>query len=264
MVSTSTKIHQGDEQAGIAGSTRSIAQLRLLGGFELTIDNRPVLVPEGTQKVIAFLALQSAPVPRTYVAGCLWSEKNEVRANANLRSALWRLPAECAGLIAASAHALSLDTSMSIDYRNALQIARGAIHSDAGSAAIEALEILDSPLLPGWYDDWILVERERLSQLHLHALEKLARCALEEHRLEDALGLAQSIVRSEPLRETGHLILAKAHLANGNRPDAIRQVRRLDSLLREELGITASSEAWLLVDLASVVTENIGQLSRHA
>jgi DNA-binding SARP family transcriptional activator len=232
-----------------------VAMLRLLGGFELTIDYRPILVPEGTQKVMAFLALQAAPVRRTYVAGCLWSEKNEVRANANLRSALWRLPEEGGTLIAANAHALSLSGSVSIDYRNALQVVRNAISTGTvGTQALDALELLDSPLLPGWYDDWIIVERERLKQLHLHALEKLARRALEENRMDDALELAQRIVRSEPLRETGHMILAKAHLANGNRSEAVRQVKKLDALLRDELGISASPEAWRLVDMISVQT----------
>jgi DNA-binding SARP family transcriptional activator len=232
-----------------------VSVLRMLGGFELTIDRCPVLVPEGTQKVIAFLALQAAPVRRTYVAGCLWSEKNDVRASANLRSALWRLPEKGGTLIVANAHALSLSANVSIDYRNALNTVRNAISTGTlAAAALDALEHLDSPLLPGWYDDWIILERERLNQLHVHALEKLARSALEEDRIDDALDLAHRIVHAEPLRETGHMIVAKAHLANGNRAAAIRQVKKLDSLLREELGISASPEAWRLIETVSVRT----------
>ena len=242
-------------KSGLERPTVPYAMLRLLGGFELTIDSSQVLVPEGTQKVIAFLALQAAPVRRTYVAGCLWSEKNEVRANANLRSALWRLPVEAGALISANAHALALSGIVSIDHRNAVNAVRSAISpAAAAGSALDALEMLDSPLLPGWYDDWIIVERERLKQLHLHALEKLARRALDDNRMDDALELAQRIVRAEPLRETGHMILAKAHLANGNRSEAVRQVKRLDVLLHEELGISASPEAWRLVDMASVQT----------
>ena len=72
--------------------------LHLLGGFELFVDGRPLSIPDASQNVIAFLALQTAPVRRSFVAGSLWSGKDEARAAANLRSALWRLPPAAAKL----------------------------------------------------------------------------------------------------------------------------------------------------------------------
>ena len=42
------------------------------------------------------------------------------------------------------------------------------------ATAAAALAAGRHDLLPGWYDDWVLLERERLRQLRLHMLEQLA------------------------------------------------------------------------------------------
>ena len=71
-------------------------------------------------------------------------------------------------------------------------------------------------LLPGWYDDWVIFERERLRQLRLHALEHTARLLLERRDLKTALQLALEAVRTEPLRETATALLMSVYLAEGN------------------------------------------------
>lgn len=244
---------EGSERATKAASEvqeKPLLTLRLLGGFELLLCGHEVHVPDATQKIIAFLALQTAPVRRGFVAGSLWMDHSDERASANLRTALWRLPREVEGLITGGRTALGLSENVSIDYRNAL---RSALSVSGGPnerfvAPGSEFEALDNTLLPGWYDDWIVAERDRLQQIRLHVLELLARSALNQGNFEDSIQLAQSVVRSDPLRESGHILLARAHIAEGNRANAVRQIQRLDSLLRSELGISASPEAWLVID----------------
>jgi DNA-binding SARP family transcriptional activator len=67
-----------------------VARLGLLQGFELVLDGRPVHLPLSGQRVLAFLALQNRPVQRVYVAGSLWLDASEHKANASLRTTLWR------------------------------------------------------------------------------------------------------------------------------------------------------------------------------
>ena len=51
-------------------------------------------------------------------------------------------------------------------------IGGSASHNDLGIMpwGVDAID-----LLPGWYDDWALIERERFRQRVLHALEALSR-----------------------------------------------------------------------------------------
>lgn len=232
------------------GDEKPLYTLRLLGGFELFSGGHEVRVPDATQKIIAFLAFQTASVRRGFVAGSLWTEHSDERASANLRTALWRLPREVAGLVLGGRTSLVLAPTARVDYRSALRVAVSVLagENEQFVPPSSEFEALDNTLLPGWYDDWIVAERDRLQQIRLHVLEVLARNALNQGHFEDAIHFAQTVVRTEPLRESGHLLLARAHIASGNRASAVRQIQRLDALLLSELGISASPEAWLIIE----------------
>jgi DNA-binding SARP family transcriptional activator len=96
---------------------------------------------------------------------------------------------------------------------------------------------LSGELLPGWYDDWVMVEAEDWRQLRLHALETLAGRLVDEERFGDAAASALAAVRAEPLRETARGALIRVHLAEGNQSEAIREYDRYRDLLLTELGL---------------------------
>jgi DNA-binding SARP family transcriptional activator len=105
----------------------------------------------------------------------------------------------------------------------------------------EAIETLwRGELLPGWYEDWVVFERERLGQLRLHALERGASLLTRRMDLDTALRLALEAVRTEPLRETANAVLMSVYVAEGNISDAVHQYEMFTDLLRRELGVDPS------------------------
>ena len=48
-------------------------------------------MPEGSKRLLAFVALRRGRVERRHAAGTLWPVGDDGRAAGNLRSALWRL-----------------------------------------------------------------------------------------------------------------------------------------------------------------------------
>lgn len=86
-------------------------------------------------------------------------------------------------------------------------------------------------LLPGWYDDWVVLERERLRQLQLHALDRLAAALLAAEEPGRALDAALVAVQADPLRESAHRIVVRIHLREGNAPEALRAYERFAQLL---------------------------------
>ena len=94
----------------------------------------------------------------------------------------------------------------------------------------------------------MLLERERLHQLRLHALEALARKLAGERRFGEALEAAHSALRCEPLRESVLRVIVRIHLAEGNAVDALRHYERFADLLRRELGIEPSEQLTRLID----------------
>jgi DNA-binding SARP family transcriptional activator len=101
---------------------------------------------------------------------------------------------------------------------------------------------LQGELLPGWYDDWVLLERERLRQLRMHALEVLAERLLAAGRHGEAIEAAYAAVRGEPLRESAHRVLVRAHLAEGNVAEAVRAHGSFCRMLDEELGVAPTAQ----------------------
>jgi DNA-binding SARP family transcriptional activator len=102
-------------------------------------------------------------------------------------------------------------------------------------------------LLPGWYDDWVLLERERLRQVRTHALEQVGVRFAAAGRHVEALEAAYAAVRGEPLRESAHRTVVRVHLAEGNVADALRAYERFRVMLADELGVQPSEHMTRLV-----------------
>jgi DNA-binding SARP family transcriptional activator len=234
-----------------APASAARARLRLLDGFEFESDGQRVELPVSTQRVVAFLAFHERPLLRTYVAGCLWTDKSSERSYANLRSALWRLRRPAAQLIECRDAHLSLAADVDVDLRRVMDVARSRLDGTDDASLDGDSVLLSGDLLPDWYDDWVVVERERLRQLRLHALEALCRNLTDAGRFGEAVDVGMAAVAAEPLRESAHHALVRAHLREGNTADAAREYVRYRDLVRGELGIEPSPRLTAL--LAEVI-----------
>jgi DNA-binding SARP family transcriptional activator len=216
-------------------------RLSLLRGFDLRQADCPVRVPYSAQRLLAFLALHDRPLQRLYVAGCLWLDSTQEHANANLRTALWRLRRPGCVVVEATPSDLGLADGVVVDLNEAAAAARRALSHDGEAADLEQL-CLAGDLLPGWYDDWLLIERERFRQLRVHALESLCEDFTAAGEFAAAASAGLAAVAAEPLRESAHRVLIRAHLAERNVGEAIRQYTIYRDLLQAQLGIEPSRQ----------------------
>jgi DNA-binding SARP family transcriptional activator len=230
------------------GAQPSTVVVHLLGRFGVTRAGMAVDMPPGTHRVVALLALRGRPVERRDAAGCLWMDKSEARAQANLRSALWRLRHCPVVLVADHGTELALSPDVAVDVDAVSAVARTLI-TESEAVDLDAVDdrALEVELLPTWYDDFVESERERLRQLRAHALEALSRRLLRAGECPRAVAVGLAAVRLSPLRESAHRAVIEAHLAEGNRGEAIAQLRRLDQVLHEQLGIAPSPDTFDLV-----------------
>jgi len=216
--------------------------LRLLDGFDLVDGGRSVTLPSSAQRLLAFVALHERPQLRSYVAGSLWLDSSEERANANLRSALWRLHRNGHRVIECCGQRLAIDANVVVDLRESEALAHRVLDGNAREALEVDPSALSGELLPGWYDDWILFERERFRQLRLRALDTLCDRLTEAGRFDTALEAGLAAVAGEPLRESSHRAVIRAHLADGNVAEAVRQYRLCRRLLNDHLGLAPSDQ----------------------
>jgi DNA-binding SARP family transcriptional activator len=147
----------------------------------------------------------------------------------------------CREIVQASKLELGLAEGVAVDIRHAQTLARRLLdpavtpeQSDLSPAAVASLS---GDLLPGWYDDWVLVEAEDWRQLRLHALEALAGRLAAVGCWGQAADAAGAAVRAEPLRESARAALVQVHSAEGNQSEALREFTRYRTLLHAELGL---------------------------
>jgi len=108
--------------------------------------------------------------------------------------------------------------------------------------ALVANAIARRPFLPGDAGDWVERRREQLRQIRVRALEVRARVALANHDPVGALTDAELVVELEPYRETGHVLLMRAHATAGNPAQALAAYERVRVRLADELGTAPSPE----------------------
>jgi DNA-binding SARP family transcriptional activator len=222
--------------------------LGLLDGFKLTFGGESVSLPLQGQRLLALLAIQNRPQLRASVAGTLWLDTTDHRAHANLRSALWRLNSWGHRLVESDDHHLRLARGVHVDLHAAVVLAVRLIDGSATADELpRARSALSADVLPDWYDDWVLVEREWFRQLRLHALEFLCERLAESGDLSGALRAGLSAVAADPVRESAHRALIRVHLAEGNHGEAVRQYEIFRRLLRERLGLEPSAHIESLV-----------------
>lgn len=221
--------------AGPAGRSR----LTLLDCFQLEHAGRHVPTPNSAGRLIAFLGVRGRS-SRTEVAGTLWPDVPEPRAHASLRTVLWRLHRLAAAApVVAGRDALSLSPDLEVDVQTLEASARKVLGACGGvdPGAVEGW-VFVGELLPGWYDDWVLFERERLRQLQLHTLEAAADRLTAAGRHAEAIEAALAAIRLEPLRESAARALIVAYLAEHNVVEAVRRFEYFRHGLATELGVS--------------------------
>ena len=223
--------------------------VELLGRVHLSLGPRVCCLSTGEARLLAFLALRRGENDRRVGAGSLWPDVDETRAGGNLRSALWRLNALPAPLVEVGRATVALHASVLVDVRLLADWAARMISGERDPADLRHApwDVGGVDLLPGWQDEWILLERERLRQRLLHGLECMSTELVQRGRCAEAVEIALIAVSADGLRESAQRVLIEAHLAEGNWAEARRCFRAHSEMLERELGVPPSPHLAALV-----------------
>jgi ATP/maltotriose-dependent transcriptional regulator MalT/DNA-binding SARP family transcriptional activator len=236
-------------------------RVRTLGGFGIwrgdqEVRDRDWRSNKARQLFQLLLTERGRSIPRDRVLEALWPEMESEAAWNNLRVTINRLGkavepdrpdgAPPAYLIQrgdtysfnmASDH--QLDTA---DFAEAVAEGQRAMRRGQRSAAIgafrTAIQLYGGPYLPdNMYEDWTVVERERLTMLFNDAALRLGTLLLEEGLAHEAIGLGWRVLENDRAHEEAYRLLMRAHAALGERSTALRMYSRCIAMLHEELGV---------------------------
>ncbi len=234
-------------------------EIRLFGMMSIERDGLPLAqVPSRrVRDLLSYLLVgRDSSHSREHLAGVFWGDLENHRARHSFNTALWRLRRLLEHEGRATSY-LQIDArqvgfNLGSDFR--LDVAEFEHRCDwaaqledhsadkAASLYRQAVDLYRGDLLTDCYDDWCLVERERLRRLYLEALDSLLAFHVKRNELSDAIDVAARILEADPLREEVHRDLIDLYIASGQRAAALRQYRLCEQTLKRELGIEPMPE----------------------
>lgn len=247
--------------------------VRALGGFAaITSNGRSLELPKKAQALLCFLiAHRGRTVSRGSLAGLLWSNGTSWQSRQSLRQCLTtlrgRLPGNALSALVIAADSLKLVKSGHL--RTDIEDFERLTSASTLTCLNEANDLYGGPLLHGVFvrsepfDDWLIVERERLGRLRLDLYERLARATLNGGDLKAALRHAHALVSEDPLRDESARLLMEILYAGGQRSSALLEYANLKRRLRDELRIDPEPMTAALAERIRRNVSNISAVSIH-
>ena len=254
----------GDWGSGGPSGVAAAVEVRLLGGFGLVVDGKPV--PTGSWRlrkardVVKILAL--APGHRRHrdeVIEALWPERDTDSGLNNLHQALHIARRGLAGDAAAGSGtggsgtrsagrarlrvrdewvALCPDEPLRVDVEE-FEAAATAAEGSGDPACVEAvLSLYPGELLPeDRYEDWAAARRDELSARHRRLVTGLAALREAAGDPRAAVDLLAPLAAGDPTDEVAQRALIRGYALAGDRGAALRQYQALADALRDGLAV---------------------------
>ncbi len=247
--------------------TSATMRVRLLGGFDVSVDGRRVPDSAWRQRraagIIKILALEpSHRMHREQLMDLLWPDLDYDAQLNNLRQALHhaRRSLESAGMppnIVLQRHGdivvLAPVTYLWVDVHAFEHAVTRAWQALTPATAEDALALYGGDLLPDdRYEAWAEQLRTTLQASYLALLARLAFLHEEAGEQETAIDAWQRMVAADPTNEAAHVALMRLYAGFGQRSRALAQFDQLVTLLNREQD--ASPEAATL-QLAQAIRE---------
>jgi predicted ATPase/DNA-binding SARP family transcriptional activator len=242
-------------------NTEAGLQFRLLGGCEISYPNGEVILE--SQKVRAlfvYLAMNPHPQGRDKLMGMFWGDFPKTKAQRNFRHALWNLRRQTnltgsPSVILADTQTISINDQADVwldgivfrdQVNNLINSSKNQGRLDGLGRAIslyrgdflEGFLVRDAPA----FDEWALVERERLRILAINALQQLTEGYASLGEYDTALTYARHWLVMAPWREEAHRQVMRLLESSGQREAALVQYETCQRVLAEELGVEPSPE----------------------
>ena len=166
----------------------------LLGQFKLTTGDQDIeLSSRPAQSLFAYLALNAGlSQRRERLSGQLWPDASDTNARSYLRQALWRIRKSLANAsLNAQDYFQISDINVAFNDQSDYWLDTKLILDDSKDQPtkelIEAVGLYKEELLPGFYDEWVIPERDRLQAAYHHKMNLLLERLILSREWDQAL-----------------------------------------------------------------------------
>lgn len=266
--------HNASSNSAAREATRvcgcSHLRIHFFGRFELLRDGEEVVCLGRNARALAILKCLLArrkdrPVPQDYLMGWLWPESDPKRARWSLNSAIYVLRKLLGGCVPAlptseivlfegGGYRLSPYILLSADtdefdayYEEGRRLEEASRVPEAVAKYEKAAELYRGDyLIEDLYEDWTMIERERLVDVYTDLSRRLAVRYMERGRLREGVRTCYRILEKDRCDEDTHRLLMECYVRLGQRARALRQYRLCEQVLRHECDMMPSPETRVL------------------
>jgi DNA-binding SARP family transcriptional activator len=240
-------------------------RVRSLGRFEVLRGEATVRAEDWkgqtARRLFArLLVAEGRAVARETLREELWPDAEPEAGRNNLRVAMTRLsdaldPERPAGVtphfVVTEGESLRLqaDALSEWDVAKFRALLRAADEAERGGGDARVLEhtqdalaLYEGPLLPEFDDTWVLGLRRELAGRFAAAAHRIGPRLVRRGKLDEALALADRLLREDPADESAVALRMRAQLARGDRVAALRSYDDAVATLRRELAMEPGTE----------------------
>jgi predicted ATPase/DNA-binding SARP family transcriptional activator len=227
-----------------------VLEIHLLGHFSLKSSGDPVEISSrSAQSLLGYLLLNRGIAHRREkLAGLLWPDATEANARSYLRKALWQVRKSLVEENSGGEEYLIVDDltitfNSNANYWLDVDVLESSNEETSSvEEQIESVSVYQGELLPGFYEDWVILERERLQALFEHKLQVLLDRFVEEGRWSETLDWGERWIALGSVPEPAYRAMLIAYAALGDNAKVVGTYDRCVQTLREELGVEPSEQ----------------------
>lgn len=226
-------------------------EIRLLGQFSLTIDGHAIELPSRrAQSLLSYLALTAGVAHRREkLAGMFWPDSTDANARNYLRQALWRIRRSF-DLYSISSQSYLKTDDLVISFRkdSAYWLDADALLERKVDEAWSVRELTDlvslyyGELLPGFYDEWTVLERDRICASFEYKMRLLLGLLVGEQRWRDVPEWAEYWIAFGTVPEPAYQALMVAYAEMRDLRSVRNVYSRYVEAMDQELGLESSVE----------------------
>jgi DNA-binding SARP family transcriptional activator len=265
---------RGEVPAGVPARS-SVLRANFFGHFEVLCDEEPLPLGRNGKALTILkylIANRSRPVSQDHLMGWLWPESNLKKARWSLNSAihgLRKLLGSCPSSLGPSSseshtsshvlleegyYRLSPEVRVSTDVEEFEGACEEGLRLEKEGLIAEASERFEGAiglyrgdyLVEDLYEDWTMVERERLVNAYVDVVGRLAGHAMEAGRHQESIRACYRVLEKDRCHEESHRMLMRCYAQLGLRARALRQYRLCEEALCQEYGLSPSPDTQTL------------------
>lgn len=238
-------------------------QVRFFGHFEILCDSEIMTLGRNGKALTILkylLANRARPVSQDHLMGWLWPESNLKKARWSLNSAIHGLRKLLSGCPTSASmnyvcledgyYRLSPGVRVSTDvdefdkrHERGRRLEKDGRIREAAVEYEKAIELYRGDyLVEDLYEDWTMVERERLANAYMDILDRLAIHYMEVEQHQESIRTCYRVLEKDRCHEDSYRLLMRCYARLGLRARALHQYRMCEQILGQEYGTSPSPE----------------------